>query len=170
VPLLWPVEEERKAFAGFLREAMARHIREVFGDIHGDIERALDKAGTQWRGHRPEPRKGVELPPWVAPHTLAQAERRRAKATTELEAMKIAVRRGQLLAEWPARTVCGGLVIEWRQQCMEWFSVRQGPDLLTKMRRPIVHSAQWNLHMAVQGVMRTLLGNVDRAVTAAIPE
>jgi hypothetical protein len=25
------------------------------------------------------------------------------------------------------------------------------PELLTKMRRPIVHSEQWRLHMAVQG-------------------
>lgn len=66
-PMLWPVEEEREAFAVSAREAMARHIGEVFSDIHGAIERALDTAGTQWRGHKPEPRKGIALPPWKRP-------------------------------------------------------------------------------------------------------
>jgi len=169
VPLLWPVEEEREAFAVILREAMARQLEDM-GDLHAAIERALDTAGTEWRGHRPEPRKGVELPKWKPPTTMTEVERRRAMATMELEAMKVAVRRGQLLADWPARHAVNGLIIEWQQQCMEWFSVRQGPDLLAKMRRPIMHSEQWSLHMAVQGVMRTLLGNVDRAVAAALPE
>lgn len=82
--------------------------------------------------------------------------------------MKVAVRRGELLADWPARRAANGLVIDWQQQCMEWFAVRQGPILLTRMHRGITHSEQWALFKALQGVMRTLLGNVDRAVAAAM--
>ena len=140
--LLWPVEAERERFVVLLREAMARHVSETLADIHAAIERALDTAGTQWRGARPEPRKGVELPKWTPPTTMAEAERRRAKATTELETMKVAVRRGLLLADWPARHAYSGLIIEWRDHCMEWFAVRQGPYLLSKMQRPIIHAEQ----------------------------
>jgi hypothetical protein len=166
VPLLWEVEKERETFATALRGAMTRHLEDM-GDLHAAIEEALDKAGTSWRGARPEPRKDVELPKWTPPTTMAEAERRRARATTELETMKVAVRRGLLLADWPARHAYSGLIIEWRDHCMEWFAVRQGPGLLSKMQRPIIHAEQWALFTAVRGVMRTLLGNVDRAVAAA---
>jgi hypothetical protein len=95
---------------------------------------------------------------------MAECERRRAKATAEIETMKVNVRRGLLLADWPARHAANSLTIDWRQNCMEWFSVRQGPMILTRMQRPIVHGEQWSLHMAIQRVMRDVLSGVDRAV------
>jgi hypothetical protein len=163
VPVLWEVEEEREAFATALREAMARHLEDM-GDLHAAIERALDEAGTSWRGHRPEPRKGVGIPAWKPPATIAQAEHRRAAATTTLETMKVEVRRGLLLAEWPAQKAGNGLIIGWRQQCMEWFAVRQGAGLLVQMGRRVDHMAQWTLHQALQRVMRVMLCGVDQAV------
>lgn len=163
VPLLWEIEEEREAFATALREAMARHLEDM-GNLHDAIERALDEAGTSWRGHRPEPRKGVSIPAWKPPATIAQAERRRAAATTTLETMKVEVRRGLLLAEWPARKAGNSLIIGWQQQCMEWFAVRQGAGLLVQMGRRVDHMAQWNLHQALQRVMRVMLCGVDEAV------
>jgi hypothetical protein len=163
VPLLWEVEAEREAFAAALREAMARHLEDM-GDLHTAIERALDEAGTSWRGHRPEPRKGVAIPAWIPPTTIAQAERRRAAAATTLETIKLEVRRGLRLAEWPARKAGNGLIIGWRQQCMEWFAVRQGVGVLVQMGRRVDHTAQWTLHQALQRVMRVMLRGVDQAV------
>jgi hypothetical protein len=105
--ILWPDEKEREAFGAVLRKAMERHVDEVLGDVHERIERELDQAGTRWRGHRPEPAKDMQMPPFMPASTLADAERRRADAVTGLELMKVAVRRGRLLAKWPAEKALG---------------------------------------------------------------
>jgi hypothetical protein len=59
---------------------------------------------------------------------------------------KVEVRRGLLLAEWPAQKAGNGLIIGWQQQWMEWFAVRQGAGLLVQMGSRADHMAQWTLH------------------------
>jgi hypothetical protein len=166
--ILSPDAEEREAFGVVLRDAIERHVDEVLGDVHERIERELDQAGTRWRGHRPEPAKDMQVPPFMPASTLADAERRRADAVTGLEQIKVAVRRGRLLAKWPAKNAAGGLMIDWRQQCLEWLSVRQGPHILTRMRRPITTEHQWALHRTLAAALKPLLGRVDQTARAAI--
>jgi hypothetical protein len=71
--------------------------------------------------------------------------------------MKVDVRRGLLLAEWLAQKAGNGLIIDRRQQCIKWFAVRQGAGLQFQMWRRVDHMAQWNLHQALQRVMRVML-------------
>ena len=164
VPLLWNVEGEWSAFATALRAAMAEHV-EAMGDMHAAIERALDDAGADWRGYRPAPPKGMTRDSsWEEPATMAQAERRRAAATAALERMKVAMRRGDLLAAWPAERVVGRLVIGWRTSVIEQFGVRHAALVLTKVARPVNHSTQWQLFTALQGILKGVVCMAEHAV------
>ena len=161
-PLLWPVEAERERFVQVLRAAMAEHIASM-GDVHGLIDRALEEAGTQWRGHRPVPLKGMALDAEeLPPETLVQAEKRRAAAVTELERMKVRVRRGDLLAAWPAEGAAGDLVLGWRYSYTESFAVRHSAEILAHMGRS-GDEERWRLFKALQYVMRVILIGVEGA-------
>ena len=164
VPLLWNVEAEWPAFATALRAAMAEHV-EAIGDMHAVIERALDDAGADWRGCRPTPPKGMTNDSsWEEPTTMARVERRRAAAAAALERMKLAMRRGDLLAAWPAERAVAGLVIGWRTSVIEQFGVRHAALLLTKMARAVNHSTQWQLFTALQGILKGVVCMAEHAV------
>ena len=164
VPLLWAVESEHAAFATAVRAAMAEHI-DSMGDVHRSIERALDYAGADWRGYRPEARKGMTHDSsWLDPATMAQVERRRAAASAAMERMKVAVRSGELLAARPAERAVGRLVIGWRQSVIEQFGVRHAALLLTKMACPVNQSTQWQLFTALQGVLKGVVCMAEQAV------
>jgi hypothetical protein len=158
------IGQSPEQFVPILRRHMGQHIEDM-GDQHAAIEKALDQAAARWRGHRPEPdRDGPKVPPWDPPATLAEARSRHAAAVGELEDMKLRVRIGELMADWPARKAVGDLLIGWQQQCMEHFGVRHGVLILAEAGITASKQDQWNFFNLLRIPMRVLLQRVDRKI------
>ena len=141
---------------------LAEHIAEG-GDPHAAVETALDGAAARWRGHRPElqGREAPKVPAWVPPRTIREAQRRHAAATAAIEDMKIKVRSGELLADWPARLAVGDLVLAWRNSLRENFAVRRVATILAEARIPVTHESQWLFFRQIETVMASLIERVE---------
>lgn len=113
------LSQPAKAVRALLSEYLEMQIAE-FGDLHGEVEKALNGAAGRWQRFPPERgENGPEIPEWVAPADASEGQRRQMAATAALEDIKLRVRSGLLLADWPARKAAADLLIAWRQQCMD---------------------------------------------------
>ena len=107
------------AVAALLADHLDVQIAE-FGDLHAEVDKALNSAAARWKRFPPERRENSpEVPVWDPPADIADALRRQKAATATLEDIKLKVRAGMLLADWPARKATADLLIAGRLQCME---------------------------------------------------
>ena len=138
-----------------------------FGDLHVEIDKALNSAAGRWKRFPPERGEdGPEVPSWNPPEDISEAHRRQREATAALEDIKLKVRSGELLADWPARKAVGDLLLGWRQQCLEWFAVRSCAAILAAFGLVATNERQWTFFSAVQRAMRTMLNEVAAGAEA----
>jgi hypothetical protein len=132
-----------------------------FGYLHADVDKALNSAAARWKRFPPERgENGPEVLVWDPPADIADALRRQKAATATLEYIKLKVRAGMLLADWPARKATADLLIAWRLQCMEWFAVRACAPILAKLEMAATADNQWTFFAVVQQAMRAMLNSI----------
>jgi hypothetical protein len=104
--------------------------------------------------------------PWpnlCRPPIFPRPRRARRRAQARLEEIKLKVRAGILLTNWPARKATADLLIGWRQQCLDWFAVRACPAVLAGLDLEATVERQWAFSAAVQRAMRQVLGHIANA-------
>jgi hypothetical protein len=137
------LEQPPAALMPLLATHLAAQIVE-FGDLHGEVDKALNTAAARWKRFPPERGEdGPEIPEWDPPANAFEAQRRQQAATGALEDIKLKVRAGLLLADWPARKATADLLIAWRLQCLEWFAVRACAPILAALRLAVTTDNQW---------------------------
>jgi hypothetical protein len=99
----------------------------------------------------------------VPPANFSEAQARQTAAQARLEEIKLQVRAGILLANWPARKATADLLIGWRQQCLDWFAVRAYSAVLAGLDLEATVERQWAFFAAVQRAMRQVLGHIANA-------
>lgn len=143
---------------------LATHLTaqiDEFGDLHSEINKALNAAAGRWKRFPPERGEdGPEVPEWSPPASVFDAQRRQQAATAALEDIKLRVRSGSLLADWPARKATADLLIAWRLQCMEWFAVRSCARMLSGIELAVTTDNQWRFFAVVQRAMRAMLTGI----------
>lgn len=151
-----------------LRREIATHLAEL-GDLHAEVTKALDSAASRWQRFPPErAADGPPLPEWQAPENTEEERERVRVAKVRLEDIKAKVRGGVLLAQWPARSAIGNLVLGWRTHCFDWFATRSCPGMLAGLGIDATHDQQWLYTRAVQRAMRSMLAGI--AAEIVIPD
>jgi phage terminase large subunit GpA-like protein len=155
-----------EAVVALLADHLEIQIAEL-GDLHAEVDKALNSAAARWKRFPPERGEdGPAIPPWDPPADIAEAQRRQMAAAAELEDIKLKVRAGLLLADWPARKATADLLIGWRQQCTEWFALRSCAAILAELDLVATAEHQWALFSAVQQAMRRMLSDIASSAPA----
>jgi phage terminase large subunit GpA-like protein len=164
------LQKPRVTVAALLGSHIAAQIVEL-GDLHLEIDKALNSAAARWKRFPPERgENGPEAPQWVPPADYAEAQRRQLAATAALEEIKLQVRSGALLADWPACKATADLLIAWRLTCLEWFAVRACASILAQLALPASNENQWGFFAAVQRAMRAMLNSIVRKFSGSLVE
>jgi hypothetical protein len=112
--------------------------------VAGESSGGANRRVRRWKRFSPERGEdGPEIPEWAPPANAFEAQRRQQAATGALEDIKLKVRAGLLLADWPARKATADLLIAWRLQCLEWFAVRACAPILAALRLAVTTDNQW---------------------------
>lgn len=143
------------ALMGVPADRLVPHLEQAITDFlsrrdpHGDIEKALAKAATDWwrhsvrTMHNPPPR-----PAFTPPATLADARRRYAEARAELAELKDRVRACELLCAWPARFSAGDWRVRLRQGATDELAAGHAALLLAAADFAVGrNSLEWALWM-----------------------
>jgi phage terminase large subunit GpA-like protein len=143
---------------------LARHLAAQiveFGNLHAEVDKALNSAAARWKRFPPERGEdGPEIPDWDPPASAVDAQRRQQAAIAALEDIKLRVRAGLLLADWPARKATADLLIAWRLQALEWFAVRACAPILAALKLAVTTDNQWAFFAVVQRKMRVMLTGI----------
>jgi hypothetical protein len=135
------------ALVPYVEAAMTTFLR-LRGDQHQVVDAALDQAAARWHqfpAHKME--KPPSPPPFEMPATLAAAQTRYAYARGELARIRMRLRCGELLAQWPARAAAEGLRIGWIQAAQDEFVAAHGAELLAAAGLNPEHTLLWSLWM-----------------------
>jgi hypothetical protein len=138
-------------------------IDQFLSDItatHEVIDRALDGAAARWRRFPPDLPAGRRppLPAFDPPLDLASCRNRMRAARNAMEEIRVRVRAGLLLADWPTQKAVGDIVIGVQQACIQFFTVRGDVQQVVADLGLDIHT----LDMAMQRYMRRTLETIDR--------